>query len=100
MAPPSVSCPSGHSPGRRRTTRCLDSCRRKVSGAETAQELIEKIGLALRRHPVGGENSIGADPFDQHDELMSNQIKVNVLTNLSELGCIVEVGKQSFPNRV
>src|SRR5258708_33363159 len=100
MAPPSVSCPSGHSPGRRRTTRCLDSCRRKVSGAETAQELIEQIGLALRRHPVGVEYSLGADPVDQRDELMSNQIQVDVLANLAELGCLVEVGAQSFPEPV
>src|SRR5260221_1791450 len=100
MAPPSVSCPSGHSPGRRRTTRCLDSCRRKVSGAETAQDLIEQIGLALRRHPVGVEYALGADPVDQRDELMSNQIQVDVLANLAELGCLVEVGAQSFPEPV
>src|SRR5260221_715639 len=47
MAPPSVSCPSGHSPGRRRTTPDLYSCRRSLSGAETAQELIEQVGLVV-----------------------------------------------------
>src|SRR5258708_26247985 len=100
MAPPSVSCPSGHSPGRRRTTPGLDSCRRSLSGAETAQELIEQVGLALRRHPVGAEHALGADPVDQRDELMSNQIQVDLLANVAELGSLVQVCPQFLPEPV
>src|SRR5258708_9276246 len=100
MAPPGVSCPSGHSPGRRRTTPDLYSCRRSLSGAETAQELIEQVGLAPRRHPVGVEHALGADPVDQRDELMSNQIQVDVLANLADLGCLLEGGPSSLPEPV
>src|ERR1700750_1355160 len=73
---------------------------RVTSGAQPPEQVVETLLLTVRGKPGGMEHPLGAEPVDQHEQLVRGQRDVHALAELAVLLRLDQVPAQPLGEAV